>query len=167
LSRDWLAFLDTGSSVSILGDKVIEFLRKKNVTTQSNSKVISSLQGSLTTAESVMLNVDYGAGVKKHRFLLVPGTITTILLGRDFIGPTNLGIFIGQGGWTLGSETQKLIPFERNMESFLTQSTETTHVAQSQGSRSTTPSLVGPSFINENEESDEEIESSLAKFLIL
>jgi hypothetical protein len=136
------------------------------VTTQSNSKVISSLLSTLTTA-GVMLSVNYGALVKKHRFFLVSGTITTIVLGRDFIGPTNLGIFIGQGGWTPGSETQKLIPFERNSESFLTQSTDTTHVAQSQGSRSTYPLLVGPSFINENEESDEKIQSILANYLFV
>jgi hypothetical protein len=57
------------------------------------------------------VTIDYRAGRKWHQFLLCSGTTRTILLGRDFLIPTDIGVFVGRGGWTVGTELQKLIPF--------------------------------------------------------
>jgi transposase InsO family protein len=119
LGKEFMAFLDTGSSVSIIGDEVINFLSTKNVVCHDYSRIINSLQGSVNVNKKVTLTVDYTVGVKRQTFLLVPGSIRTILLGRDFLGRAGVGIFVGKGGWTVGDEMQKLIPFIRNPSQFL------------------------------------------------
>jgi hypothetical protein len=119
-SKSFPAFLDTGSSVSIIGDDVIEYLGTKGLVGQDNSRVINSLKGSLEVSRSVTITIDYLAGKKRHQFLVCPGTIKTILLGRDFLSPTDIGVFVGRGGWTVGTEIQKIVPFVNSPPTFLT-----------------------------------------------
>ncbi|ODM87732.1 Retrovirus-related Pol polyprotein from transposon 17.6 [Orchesella cincta] len=84
VQQEFNAFLDTGSSISVVGDEIISILNTEGI---------------------------------KHR--KTPGTIRTVLLGRDFLIPANIGIFVGLGGWTVGLEVQKLVPFAKTSEPFL------------------------------------------------
>lgn len=142
LSKEWPAFLDCGSSISILGDQVIKYLKSKNIRCHIKPRVINSLQGSMNVAEFVTLKIDYLAGVKLQKFTLAPGTISTILLGRDFLGPTKIGVFVGLGGWTVGTESQQIIPFVNYPYPFLLKQSVSSLIVEEE------PNLP-PSFIEE------------------
>jgi hypothetical protein len=131
-SRSFPAFLDTGSSVSIIGDDIIDILKEKGLVGKDNSRIINSLQGSVEVSSSITLTIDYLAGRKRHQFLLCPGTIKTILLGRDFLSPTDIGVYVGRGGWTVGLEKQKVIPFVKPPEEFLVKRVATNLPAKEQ-----------------------------------
>lgn len=135
LGQQFVAFLDTGSSVSVLGDDVIAILNEQGVKCSQINKTIRFLRGKYTTKKSANLNVDYGEGKQKQNFLLVPGTIKTVLLGRDFLGPANIGVFVGLGGWTVGTKAEKVIPFVKTNEPFIlsTASSEQNHAGDAIG----------------------------------
>lgn len=131
LGKEYSAFLDTGSSISVLGDDVIELIKDKNIKCRKVNKKIKFLKGDYTAIEACTLTVSYGADSRKHTFYLAPGTITTVLLGRDFLGPAMIAVHIGYGGWTIGTEPQKVIPFIVSKSPFLS-SYESTHVDTSE-----------------------------------
>ncbi len=105
------AFLDTGSSISVIGDDVITVINDKNLTCKSKPKLIRFLKGEFMAEKSVTLSVDYEGGSRRHNFYLVPGTIRTVLLGRDFIGPAQISVHITEGGWSVGQNNAEIIPF--------------------------------------------------------
>lgn len=111
LGKEWPALLDSGSTVSIVGDEVIKWIKERDLKLTELHRMVSFLKGELLITHSIKITVRFQAGSKRVNFLLAPGTIKSILLGRDFIGPTNIGIFVGLGGWTIGRESQALIPF--------------------------------------------------------
>jgi len=111
LGNEYCAFLDTGSSVSVLGDDIIPVIEQRGIKCRKNKKAIRFLKGTYQATKSVILTVNFHANSRKHSFLLVPGTIKTILLGLYFLGPANIGVFIGLGGWTIGLEAKNVIPF--------------------------------------------------------
>jgi hypothetical protein len=111
LGKEWPALLDSGSTVSIVGDEIIKWIKERDLKLTELHRTVSFLKGELLITHSIKLTVRFQAGIKRVNFLLAPGTIKSVLLGRDFIGPTNIGIFVGLGGWTIGRESQALIPF--------------------------------------------------------
>jgi hypothetical protein len=118
LGHTFPAFLDTGSSVSILGDDVIKVVNESGVKCRKLSKEIRFLKGACHAERVVTLKCDFTHGMKKHSFLLVPGAIKSILLGRDFIGPAKISVHIGNGGWSVG-QSNDIIPFIPSPECFL------------------------------------------------
>lgn len=121
LEKDFPAFLDTGSSISVLGDDVIALLKSKNIKCRAVHKTIKFLQGTYIITEAVHLNIMYGTESRKHLFYLAPSTIKTVLLGRDFLGPAMIAVHIGQGGWSIGSAPGNVFPFLKGKIPFLRQ----------------------------------------------
>ncbi len=119
LGVEFPAFLDTGSSISVLGDDIISLIKAKGIKCRHAPKKIKFLKGNYVADESVTLTVGYGADSRKHTFHLAPGTITSALLGRDFLGPAMISVHIGNAGWTVGTNPQKVIPFMKCRTPFL------------------------------------------------
>jgi hypothetical protein len=59
----------------------------------------------------VLIEIELGGGSYSHEFLVVPGSISTILLGRDFIEVAEIGILISEGAWFKAPNIDELIPF--------------------------------------------------------
>jgi len=112
LGTKFTALLDCGASVSIVGDEVIKLIEKNNLKCTPVNKTITFLKGHLVVQKCISLKVSYQAGSRDQVFLLAPGTIKSVLLGRDFLGPAQIGIFVGNNGWRLSSDDDNLIPFE-------------------------------------------------------
>jgi transposase InsO family protein len=120
LNQDFPAFLDTGSSVSIIGDDVIKLVKESGVRCRKLSKEIRFLKGTCKAELAVSLKLDFLKGEKKQNFLLVPGALKSILLGRDFLAPTNISVHVGLGGWSVGHDKPDIIPFTDPPDCFLT-----------------------------------------------
>jgi hypothetical protein len=127
LNEEFPAFLDTGSSISIIGDDVIAKVKEVGVKCRKLEKEIRFLKGTCKAERMVTLKVDYEKGTKKQCFLLVPGALKTILLGRDFLGPSNISVHIGLGGWSIGLEENDVIPFIPPPECFAIVDAELLH----------------------------------------
>jgi len=109
------ALLDTGSSISIIGTVIMERLAEFNIEMVQCKKNIVSLSGLIEAASCVELEVEFPSFKRLHTFIVLPTVIKYILLGRDFIGSESIGIFIGQGGYTVGVCTEALLPFSKNL----------------------------------------------------
>lgn len=111
LGETFPAFLDTGSSLSVIGDEVIKTIQQKGIQTKDKEKTIRFLKGDYVAEKVVTLTVDYERGSRRHTFCLVPGTIKHVLLGRDFLGPALINVHIGEGSWSVGKSPDEKIPF--------------------------------------------------------
>jgi hypothetical protein len=119
LNTEFPAFLDTGSSVSIIGDDVIKLVTESGVKCRKLSKEIRFLKGTCRAERMVTLKVDFEKYQQKQSFLLVPGALKTVLLGRDFLVPANISVHVGQGGWSVGSNKETIIRFIKPPVCFL------------------------------------------------
>lgn len=155
LSKEFMAYLDTGSSVSVLGDDIIAEIERKSIRCKESKKVIRFLKGDYIAHKCVTLTVNYYGNTRRHNFLLVQGTIRTILLGRDFLGPANIGVFIGLGGWIIGLENQRIVPFEILTEPFL--SIDYKPDAKGNGSYSAEILALFPNVAEETKDDDSEV----------
>jgi len=114
LGYDFPAFLDTGSPLSFLGNEVIEMLREKHIQTKPCYKKINFLRGFYICSEEVTLSIKFADQSRRQKFYILPGTITTILLGRDFLSPAMIGLHVGCGGWSIGLQPEFIYPFVSN-----------------------------------------------------
>ncbi|CAL8141431.1 unnamed protein product [Orchesella dallaii] len=107
------ALLDTGSSISIIGDELIEKVMEQNLPLREEKLKKLALCGAVEAALAVELDIEFPAGVRKHKFILLPNSIKYVLLGRDFIGAEDIGIFISKGGYTIGNDQYEVRPFTK------------------------------------------------------
>jgi hypothetical protein len=105
------AYLDNGSTITIGGDLIISLVQKFNISIKNSFKLIRFIKGEHLCKSECSLTIDYDHGSTITSVHLIPQSIPTILLGRDFIGSNNIGIFIGQQGWSQGPTTMEIVPF--------------------------------------------------------
>ncbi|ODN04354.1 Transposon Tf2-6 polyprotein [Orchesella cincta] len=117
--KNWLALLDTGSSVSVLGDEVIKFIKEKGLKTHPGGKQVQALLGKPVVADTIKLLVRYELGEKKISFMLLPGVLKYVILGRDFIGSQDISISINKGGWSIGDSLINPVSFVNTKETIL------------------------------------------------
>lgn len=109
---DFLGLLDSGSSVSLLGDAGVALCKERGVTTKRCQTLVRFGRGNTRVAGSVRLIMRFPGGKRRQRFLLVPGLSPAVILGRDFLVGTDMDLRISAGGWTCGSFPQKVVPFD-------------------------------------------------------
>jgi len=97
LRNNFPTFLDNGSPLSFLGNEVIDTIREKNIQTKQCYNKINFLRGFYICSEEVTLSIKFGDQSRKQKFYILPGTITTILLERDFLSPAIIGFHVGCG----------------------------------------------------------------------
>jgi len=117
LDYDFPAFLDTGSPLSFPGCDVIEMLRSKHIQTKACYKKINFLQGSYVCSEENTLTVKYADTSRRQKFYILPGALTTVLLGRDFLSPALISLHVGLGGWSIKPRLITFIPSFRTPQS--------------------------------------------------
>lgn len=122
-----LALLDSGSSLSLLGDHFIQLIRARGWTVQSYPQQVKLAAGKTTCTGKLCLKVKWAGGSRKQTFVLMPGLCKPIVLGRDFIGGSNISIHIKERGWTLGNSPQAIVPFDVNKVEIETEPETTCH----------------------------------------
>jgi len=119
LGQNFPAFLDTGSSISVLGDDVLPLIHEKGIKCKVSQKAVRFLKGNCQAEKSVTLTVDFEMGSRRHTFFVMPSTIKTILLGRDFLIPAKISVHVGEGGWSVGPTKDNILPFINYPSPFL------------------------------------------------
>lgn len=160
LSKQFMAYLDTGSSVSVLGDDVIAEIKAREIKCKKSNKVIRFLKGDYCAEMCITLDINYYGNLRKHCFLLVPGTIKSVLLGRDFLGPAKIGVFIGFGGWMVGSDNQKVVPFEDYDGPFLSEAYHNNTFCDDETVSYKYPAEVLSMLHHENDEEEEKLQET-------
>jgi len=120
--------------VSIIGSCIINNLASTNIQIRKCNKTIIGLGGKIDSLSCVDLEVDLTSSKRIHNFILLPSVIKYVLLGRDFIGSEDIGIFIGKGGYTIGSYPSDFTPFSN--------STDITSLLHTDSNRNTDPDTI-------------------------
>jgi transposase InsO family protein len=124
LGKEFAAFLDTGSSISVVGDEVIALMDESGVKRSKQKHEIRFLKGTCISESFVKLRIEFKFGTQSTRFRVMSGAISTVLLGRDFLRPTNISVHIGLGGWTHNYDMKNIVAFSPPPNKFLLNSNE-------------------------------------------
>lgn len=112
----FLALLDTGSSVSLMGDPAVVAAQATGAGLKRETHSFRLATGWSTTTQSIRCRIRWSGGCRKQRFIHMPGLCRDIILGRDFLIAAGLSIHVALGGWTLGTEIQELVRFGKSSE---------------------------------------------------
>lgn len=107
------ALLDTGSNISLLGNKFIHIIDSLNLKIQETSRTIKLASGNCISKACISLNVKFQGGTRRTTFVLLPELPIDVLLGRDFIYATEIVPHLYLSGWTMGQGKQRVIPFAK------------------------------------------------------
>ena len=112
--QEYPAFMDTGSPLSFIGSLVITDIAHRAIEIIPCERKISFLRGQYTCTKQVNLPIVFGEYKIIQTFYYLPGAIQTVLLGRDFLAPTLIGIHVGLGGYSIGSKKDKIHSFSKD-----------------------------------------------------
>ena len=112
LGQKFPGLLDTGSTVSILGEQLFPLLHDRNVKLLPTDREFSLAAGRALAIGSVFINIIWPGGSKRHHFYLLERLNRPVLLGRDFITATNISLHMKAKGWTVGYDPQAIVPFD-------------------------------------------------------
>jgi Retroviral aspartyl protease len=102
-SRTFLALIDTGSSVSLVGHRAHDAAIAAG-TTASTCRVSLQLASGWTTSDSYLqISVAFQGGRVHQAFLSLPTLSHDVVLGRDFLAITGMVLDIRRGVWAIGS----------------------------------------------------------------
>lgn len=107
------ALLDTGASLSAINNEIYEQVKLKGIKTHPSLKQITMVSGSILTTETVNLSVTWPGGKRRQQFFIIPDLKQPVILGRDFITACGIVMNLKDGGWSIGSEPQKIIPYDK------------------------------------------------------
>lgn len=111
LGMDVHALIDTGGSLSLIGDTVFELCRARGVKFRKCSTRLQVANGVVVQARgAVRLRISYASRKCRQRFTYCPGLAVPMILGRDFIVREGLLLDLAGGGYRLGNDAE-LIPF--------------------------------------------------------
>ena len=113
LGKSYQGLLDSGSSVSIVGNDIIDIVHRTNVKIQQVNVPLRLASGKTRCIGKVILKVKWLGGSKRQTFLLLPDLCQSVILGRDFIAAENISIHLRDRGWTLGTARQTMNPFSK------------------------------------------------------
>ncbi|KAL3216462.1 hypothetical protein MRX96_033068 [Rhipicephalus microplus] len=60
---------------------------------------------------SLKCQIEWAAGCRRQQFLCVPDLCRDVVLGRDFLTVSGISLHVSLGGWTVGTEPQRISPF--------------------------------------------------------
>lgn len=78
------ALLDTGASISLLGDVALKIAKKRRITIRPANSKLKLACGEATVYGTLRLRLKWKGGSCRQRFLVVPGLNLPAILGRDF-----------------------------------------------------------------------------------
>lgn len=100
LNRDFLALLDTGASLSFIGDEIISLLPKNKIPILPYTTPVQMASGETNCIGVIKIDIFYCHRKINQNFFLLPGLMCTIVLGRDFIINTQMSLHLAKRGWT-------------------------------------------------------------------
>lgn len=109
------ALLDTGANVCLLGDVAFQIAKRNRITIRPVNSHLNLAYGSTKVAGSLRLQIRWKGGSCRQRFLIIPGLNLQAILGRDFLCKQNISIHLSEKGWTLGTASQTVVPFDGNL----------------------------------------------------
>ena len=105
------AFLDQGSSGSIIGSPLIHQIHEPKLPILKENIPLDFLVSSTTASETIKLNVTVHNNTISTKFILLPECIKPVLLGRDFLHASKINISTWRNGWTIGENHDQLFSF--------------------------------------------------------
>lgn len=108
-SKNYIALLDTGSDISVIGSEIFDKLRNKNVKVWYSNKQIEMLDGMINIIGGVTIKISTPAGIFIQKFFAIPDDSSQVLLGRDFLRKAS--IVVAPNGWFVQEKPEKLVPF--------------------------------------------------------
>ncbi|KAH8042414.1 hypothetical protein HPB51_023253 [Rhipicephalus microplus] len=110
-SSTFKALLDTGSSGKLLQDRTPRRRPKLLDQTQADVRVLRLASGWSQSTMSLKCQIEWAAGCRRQQFLCVPDLCRDVVLGRDFLTVSGISLHVSLGGWTVGTEPQRIVPF--------------------------------------------------------
>lgn len=110
------ALVDTGSSVSLIGDVIYNRCKVKKVQFRQTKIQLKMASSSLIeSTNAVRLRLAFNTRVRRQRFLYLEGMSVPMILGRDFIAGTGMQLDISAGGYKLPGDPT-MVPFAELLE---------------------------------------------------
>ncbi|KAL3178149.1 hypothetical protein MRX96_038669 [Rhipicephalus microplus] len=105
------ALLDTGSSVSFFGPHATAAAQASGAKPKADVRVLRLESGWSQSTMSPEMPDQVGCRFRRQQFLCVPDLCRDVVLGRDFLTVSGISLHVSLGGWTVGTEPQKIVPF--------------------------------------------------------
>lgn len=109
----FLALLDTGSSVSLLGTPAARVAEATGAKPRTQERALRLATGWSRSTTSLKCKIQWATSSRIQRFLCVPDLCRDIVLGRDFLNATGISLHVALGGWTIGTDPQCIVPFAK------------------------------------------------------
>ncbi|KAL3203802.1 hypothetical protein MRX96_041720 [Rhipicephalus microplus] len=110
-SSTFKALLDTGSSVSFFGPHAAAAAQASGAKPKADVRVLRLASGWSQSTMSLKCQIEWAAGCRRQQFLCVPDLCRDVVLGRDFLTVSGISLHVSLGGWTVGTEPQRIAPF--------------------------------------------------------
>ncbi|KAL3195208.1 hypothetical protein MRX96_001879 [Rhipicephalus microplus] len=110
-SSTFKALLDTGSSVSFFGPHATAAAQASGAKPKADVRVLRLASGWSQSTMSLKCQIEWAAGCRRQQFLCVPDLCRDVVLGRDFLTVSGISLHVSLGGWTVGTEPQRIVPF--------------------------------------------------------
>ncbi|KAM7290029.1 uncharacterized protein ISCGN_030157 [Ixodes scapularis] len=108
--KDYLALVDTGSTLSLIGDSVYTDCRRRNLCMR---EVVTPLRLAVGSAEAqcaLRLHLGLDGKRRRQRFVYLPGMSILVILGQDFVRREGIILDLKNNGYDYSPLTP-LIPF--------------------------------------------------------
>ena len=92
LSHKFAAFIDNGSTFSVLGHSAVSLINKLGLKPQHANIPLSFLVGQSQSSNTIDLMVNYNGKQIMQKFISLPSSRKPVLLGRDFLSATKISI---------------------------------------------------------------------------
>lgn len=110
-SSTFKALLDTGSSVSFFGPPAVVAAQASGAKPKADVRVLRLASGWSQSTTPLKCQIEWAAGCRRQQFLCVPDLCRDVVLGRDFMTVSGISLHVSLGGWTVGTEPQRIVPF--------------------------------------------------------
>ena len=100
LSHKFSAFLDNGSTFSVLGQSLVSLVNKLGLKSQRLSTPLSFLVGQSESTQAIDLMVHYNGKQIMQKFIMLPESKKPVLLGRDFLSTSQISILTWENSWS-------------------------------------------------------------------
>lgn len=110
-SSTFKALLDTGSSVSFLGPSAAAVAQACGAKPKEDIRALRLASGWSQSTTSLKCRIEWTAGCRIQQFLCVPDLCRDVVLGRDFLTVSGVSLHVALGGWTVGTEPQRIKSF--------------------------------------------------------
>jgi len=112
LGTKFSALLDSGSTLSLAGQRLCEAVKAKGIKTAEVNQMLRLATATCTMSRRAVLGVKSVIGKRRQTLMLVPEMSRDLILGRDFLAATGISLHIKEGGWIMEAEAQRVIPFD-------------------------------------------------------